>query len=163
MKNKGENDNILPTQKDITEFNKSLWVESVKNLAKEQLLNHKHLRAILGNVSEKTLGYYLNKNRTELPKLPEFTKLFQYLNTTSEHLLLQRGPREINPSSNARLMKIMEKITDTQEPSLRILISVLTEMEQDEVDSINKILQAYRKLPNSFRKKVLHSIISLIP
>lgn len=147
---------------DITEFNKENFVSCLKSLTKEQRIKHEHLKEILG-CSEKTLGYYLNPERTELPKIPAFTRLFQYLNTSPAHLLVQKGPRLIGASSADKIFEIMNRLTNVSCPAIRVTLHYLLEMSEDELRSLNKLIAGYKELTPLQRKKVLSSLLNLLP
>lgn len=153
---------LLTEHATITEFNKERWTVAMRKLIKEQHITHKHLRAVL-DCSEKTLGFYLNPKRPEIPKVPALTKLYQYLNTSAEYALIQEGPRRVDHRTNHRLQNIMEQLVNPAEPSLRVLLHLLTtDTNEEELRELTKVFIAFKKLPDLRREKILYSLLNLI-
>lgn len=95
------------------------------------------------NVSLKTLGYYLDITRPELPKLSKFVEWFQYLNTSPGRVLLGMGPKHIDPESAVTLYKITELIANPSKPAYRAILNVLQELDYSDVEHISEHLELY--------------------
>lgn len=126
------------------EFDKETFVSVSMECIERQGIDPAKMAKDLG-VSKKTLGYYLDVERSELPKLPLFVLWFQYLGSSPSKLLIGRGPNNIDAYSAMKVYELLDEMTASDKPAYLSILRILKRMRYQEVEQLRRHLQLYMK------------------
>jgi len=123
-------------------FDKEKFCIAVEDCMSRLGIARKDLSDSLG-LSSKTVGYYLDKSRNEIPKIPQLIGMQQLLETSITNLLFGVGPKHLDKQTAYKLNRIIELFSDPSKPAYFVLFSIISELEYRDVVMLKKHLELF--------------------
>lgn len=123
-------------------FDKEKFCLAVEDCLIRLGIGRKDLSDSLG-LSSKTVGYYLDKSRNEMPKIHQLIQMQEFLETSITNLLFGIGPKHLDKQTASKIYKVMELFSDHQRPAYFVLFSIISELEYKDVVMLKKHLELF--------------------